>query len=354
LFFLCFVSFLKFAITNFGQNIWFPPKYPILKRVRFGSFVSDLACSIAANSYKSKMTFDIRFLIGVDGGGTSCRAAIATPDGQILGRAQTGSSNITTNLEGATRSILDAVRNAILAAGLPSDSAQFAAAHLGLAGATVGDFAQRLSAALPFAVHQIGGDAPIALQGALGNNDGAIAILGTGSAFLARKGDKTRLIGGWGFHLSDLGGGARLGREALEMVLLAHDGIQPQTSLTAALLAQFDSNPDNLVLFAKSANAADYGRFAPLIVSHLAQQDQAAQQLLKSAANAVDAAFDALNLDAGDKIALLGGLAPHYPAFLAPRHVARLVAPKADALTGAIELAGKLATGAPQTDGGRI
>ena len=300
------------------------------------------------------MAHDIRFLIGVDGGGTSCRAAIASLDGKILGRAQTGPSNITTNLEGATRSILDAVQNAILAAELPSHSAQFAAAHLGLAGATVGDFAQRLSAALPFAVHQIGGDAPIALQGALGNHDGAIAILGTGSAFLARKGNKTRLIGGWGFHLSDWGGGARLGREALEMALLAHDGIHPHTDLTRALLAQFENNPDNVVLFAKSAQAADYGQFAPIIISHLAPHDQTALQLFKAAAHAVDAAFDALNLETGDQIALLGGLAPHYPAFLAPRNAARLVTPKADALTGAIELASKLLTGAPQHSGGRI
>jgi glucosamine kinase len=300
------------------------------------------------------MAYDIRFLIGVDGGGTSCRAAIAALDGEILGRAQTGPSNITTDLHGATRSILEAVQNAILAADLPPDSAQFAAAHLGLAGATVGDFAQRLSAALPFAVHQIGGDAPIALQGALGDHDGAIAILGTGSAFLARKGDKTRLIGGWGFHLSDFGGGARLGRDALEMALLALDGIHPQTDLTQALLAEFNNNPDNLVLFAKSATATDYGRFAPLIVRHLTQHDQTAHQLLKAAAKSVDEAFDALNLEDGDHIALLGGLAPHYPTFLAPRHAARLMQPRADALTGALELASKLATGTQQTGGGRI
>ncbi len=299
------------------------------------------------------MTYDIRFLIGVDGGGTSCRAAVATRDGKIIGRAQTGSSNITTNLESATVSILDAVNSAMKEAGLPADSVRYSAAHLGLAGANVGDFAQKLSKALPFGIHQIGGDAPIALQGALGDHDGAIAILGTGSAFLSRKNDKTRLIGGWGFHLSDLGGGARLGRKALEMVLLAHDGVRPHSALTRALLAEFENNPDTIVLFAKAATAADYGRFAPLIIGHLSEQDQTAKTLFQSAAQSVDAAFDALNLAVDDQIALLGGLALHYPAFLAPRHVARLVQPKADALTGAVELASKLAAGHQQPSGGR-
>lgn len=300
------------------------------------------------------MAHDIRFLIGVDGGGTSCRAAVATLDGQIIGRAKTGSSNITTNLETATVSILDAVNSAVTAAGLAADSVNYAAAHLGLAGANVGDFAQKLSMALPFAIHQIGGDAPIALQGALGDHDGAIAILGTGSAFLARKGDKTQLIGGWGFHLSDFGGGARLGRSALEIAVLAHDGVCPHTELTRALLAEFDNSLDSLVLFAKTATASDYGRFAPKIVSHLSEQDQTAKTLFQSAAQTVDAAFDALNLAVDDQIALLGGLAPHYPPFLAKRHVTRLVEPRADALTGAVELAGKLAAGTHHSSGGRI
>jgi glucosamine kinase len=299
------------------------------------------------------MAHDIRFLIGVDGGGTSCRAAIAHLDHTVLGRAQSGSSNITTNLEGATNNILEAVYGAIRAAGLPADCVKNAAAFLGLAGANVGDFMEKLSVSLPFAVHQISGDAPIALQGALGDCDGAIAILGTGSAFMARKAGTVRLIGGWGFHLSDLGGGARLGREALEMVLLAHDGMAAHSDLTQALFAEFSNSPESLVLFARNAKAVDYGTFAPLIVSHLSKSDPVAVRLFDGAAQAIDAAFDALKLDEDDKIALLGGLAPHYPPFMAERHRRRLIEPQADALMGAIALAGQLSKGALHVSGGR-
>ncbi|MET0172534.1 MAG: BadF/BadG/BcrA/BcrD ATPase family protein, partial [Agrobacterium vaccinii] len=35
-----------------------------------------------------------RYLVGVDGGGTSCRAAVADVNGQILGRGKSGASNI--------------------------------------------------------------------------------------------------------------------------------------------------------------------------------------------------------------------------------------------------------------------
>ncbi len=289
------------------------------------------------------MTPTIRFLIGVDGGGTSCRAAVASPDGTILGRGEAGSSNITTNLDGAAQSIMSAIRSAFAAAAISEDAMPHCAAVLGLAGANVGDFAKRLAERLPFALTEIESDATIALQGALEDGDGAIAILGTGSAFLSRKGETLRLIGGWGFQLSDLGGGARLGRDALELAILAYDGVAETSALTDEILGMFERGPDGIVLFVQTAKPVDYGKFAPLVMRHLQDGDANARQLLGAAAKTVDAAFDALDKDGVERIALLGGLAKFYPDHLAERHRQRLVPPKNDALTGAVQLAAKLA-----------
>ncbi|MGB8817684.1 MAG: BadF/BadG/BcrA/BcrD ATPase family protein [Rhizobiaceae bacterium] len=289
------------------------------------------------------MNKTIRFLVGVDGGGTSCRAALAKLDGTIIGQAKSGSSNITTNLEGAADSIMQAVHAAVAEARLEPEILAQSAAVLGLAGANVGDFAARLSRRLPFASHAIESDATIALQGALADGDGAIAILGTGSAFLSRRGQTMRLIGGWGFQISDLGGGARLGRDALELAILAHDGVCERSPLTDELLAGFEGGPEGIVLFVQNAKPVDYGRHAPTVFRHLAAGDANAVRLIKAAAATVDAAFDALCKDGDDQIALLGGLAPFYPPWLAARHQARLAPARADALTGAVELAARLA-----------
>ncbi len=289
------------------------------------------------------MTNTIRFLIGVDGGGTSCRAAVASLDGTILGRGEAGSSNITTNLDGATESIMTAIRGAFAAANLSQDAMPDCAAVLGLAGANVGDYAKRLAERLPFALTEIESDATIALQGALEDGDGAIAILGTGSAFLSRKGETLRLIGGWGFQLSDLGGGARLGRDALELAILAHDGVAEKSALTNEILGKFERGPDGIVLFVQTAKPADYGKFAPLVLSHLQSGDTNAKRLFSAAARTVDAALDALCNDGVERIALLGGLAKFYPDYLAERHRQQLVPAKNDALTGAVQLAAKLA-----------
>ena len=289
------------------------------------------------------MADSIRFLIGVDGGGTSSRAAVADRDGTILGKGEAGSSNITTNLDGAAESIMNAIRSAFAAAKVGEDVMPDCAAVLGLAGANVGDFAKRLAERLPFALTEIESDATIALQGALEDGDGAIAILGTGSAFLSRKGENLRLIGGWGFQLSDLGGGARLGRDALELAILAHDGVAGRSALTDEILGQFERGPDGIVLFVQTARPVDYGKFAPLVLNHLQKGDANAAQLFRTAAKTVDAALDALCKNGVERVALLGGLAKFYPEYLAGRHQRRLVPAKNDALTGAVQLAAKLA-----------
>lgn len=313
----------------------------------FGGLAA-LALALPRSADKTAaMAEDIRFLIGVDGGGTSCRVAIAALDGQILGSAKAGSSNITTNLDGAAQSIMAAVSQALALAGLTEEFMPQCAAVLGLAGANVGDFAKRLSERLPFARHLIESDATIALQGALGDGDGAIAILGTGSAYLSRQGERLKLSGGWGFQISDLGGGARLGRDALELAVLAHDGVAQTSPLTQELLDGFSGGPDGIVQFVQTAKPADYGRHAPTVLRHLEAGDANARSLFQRAASHVDAALDAVCATGIEQVALLGGLAPFYPAWLARRHQARLVAARADALTGAVELAAKLAAHGP-------
>ena len=284
-----------------------------------------------------------RYVIGVDGGGTGCRVTLATSEGKVLGNGNGGSANITTNLDGARANIMACVMQALTEADLPEKILPDCAAVLGLAGANVGTFANDLKATLPFALSDIVSDATIALQGALGDGDGAIAILGTGSAYMSRTGETTRLIGGWGFQLSDVGGGARLGREALEMTLLAHDEVVPHTQLTIGILERFDNVPENLTLFAQTAKPVDYGKFAPLIFECAAKGDTNAQAIIQQAAQNVDASLNSICAGGIKRVALLGGLAKLFAPCLSAKNQALLVEPKANALQGAVDLARKLA-----------
>ena len=279
------------------------------------------------------------YFIGIDGGGTSCRAAVATADGAVIGTARSGSSNILTDLDGALVNIIGASKAAFANAGLDPESYSSAHALLGLAGSNVEGVTERLAAKLPFKRSEVVTDGVIALQGAFGHDDGAIAILGTGTAYLCRRAGKLRTFGGWGFVVADQGSGAWLGHGLLQECLLVSDGVRPGSDLTSDVLAEFGDEPSRIVAFARYATPSDFGRYAPKIFAAANSNDAVGVRLLKEGAAAIDETLDAVIRTGCGSICLLGGLAPHYPGWLSEAHRSRLVAPRADALHGAVELA---------------
>ena len=281
-------------------------------------------------------------VLGIDGGGTSCRAALATADGVVLGRAKSRAANIRTDLTGARANIVDAARQAFLAAGRDPELIPLTPAVLGLAGANVGTYRQQLEAILPFRSSRVETDAEIALEGAIGSGDGAMAILGTGTAYMVRKGGRARAIGGWGFQVGDQGSGARIGRDLLEQTLLAHDGVRPGSPLTAEMLAIFRGNPEDVVEFTTNAKPGDFGGFAPKVFDHAANGDAVAVAIVATAIRDVESALAALELLPGAPLCLLGGLAPLYAPLLAERYRAALKPANDDALGGAVALAARL------------
>ena len=284
----------------------------------------------------------MNFVLGIDGGGTSCRAALATADGAIVGRARSGAANIRTDLTGARANIVEAARQAFQAANEDPDLIPRTPAILGLAGANVGTYRQQLEAILPFAASRVETDAEIALEGAVGSGDGAMAILGTGTAYMARRGGKSRAIGGWGFQVGDQGSGARIGRDLLEQTLLAYDGIRQGSPLTEAMLAVFRNNPEDVVEFTTNAKPGDFGGFAPKVFDHAARGDAVANWILDKAVADVEASLGALDLTDDAPLCLLGGLAPLYAPRLSARYRALLRPPLDDALGGAVRMAARI------------
>lgn len=281
-------------------------------------------------------------VLGIDGGGTSCRAALATASGEIIGQGRSGSANIMTDLEGARENIVEAARLAFVDAGQDAALLAHTDAVLGLAGTNVGGYKQRLEAILPFRRSLVESDALIALNGALGDRDGAIAIIGTGSIFMSRRGGRIQTIGGWGFMLGDLGGGARIGRDLLQETLLAHDDIRPGSALTKAVIEHFGGDPREIVKFGASAKPADFGGFVPMVFDHAAGKDVVALRVLSRAIGDVEEALDALQLSADEILCLLGGLSGPISSYLSPRYRAMLRPPLRDALGGAVMMAALL------------
>lgn len=284
----------------------------------------------------------MELLLGIDGGGTGCRAALADKAGRIIGRGKSGSANIMTDIETARMSILAAAGEALAEAGLDMNAAGSISAVLGLAGANVNNNGARLEKLLPFARSKVKSDATIALYGAIGGADGTVVILGTGSVFATREKGHVRTIGGWGFRVSDLGGGARLGRDLLEEALLAYDRVHPSSPLSEKTMALFGGDPDRIVTFARDARPSDFGAYAPLVFEYADKGDSLALMLIERSVRTIEEALDAIMPPEQEKLCLIGGLGPLYAPRLSPKYRSRLQLPMGDALSGAVRLAVEL------------
>ena len=281
-----------------------------------------------------------QFYIGLDGGGTNSRARLTDGDGHVLGEGVSGSSNLTLGADIAAASIRAACDAALAASTVKNIGYAQIHAGFGLAGANVPELAAALQRVpFGFASMKLASDAVIACLGAHGGADGAILILGTGSQGLALLKGEAKTIGGWGFLVGDDGSGAQLGRAAIRAALRAHEGWGPASPLTARIMARFNANPSEMVIWAAQATPRDYGHFAPLVLEARSRGDMVAQALIAQSLAHVSAMIAALVVLGASRVALMGGLAQPYEEMLPGDMRAHLVRPQADALQGAILLA---------------
>lgn len=272
----------------------------------------------------------MQLFLGIDGGGTGCRAAVADAQGQILGQAQAGPANIASDFLGSVQNILAATDAALAQAGAEGASV---AAGLGLAGANAAGAADRLRGLLPFARIAIETDAFTGIRGALGDKDGIVAALGTGSVFGSRVKGTIRQIGGWGLTLGDEGSGAWIGRTALSSALRAAEGFAQMTPLLSELLSELDG-PEGIIAFSLSARPSDFARLAPRA---LASDDPAALAIMARAKADIAEAISVLQGGRNLPVTFLGGLGPHFAKLFAGAFDIR--AALGTALDGALLLA---------------
>jgi len=278
--------------------------------------------------------------LGVDGGGTRCRARLADRAGSILGEGVAGPANIRLGLEASLAAVLDASRQCFGEAGLGEEAVGWTVACLALAGATEPtELAAARSWRLPFRQTLITTDAHAACVGAHRGRDGGVVIAGTGSVGWAMLRGRQNRVGGWGLQLSDEGSGAWLGREAMRRVLWAHDGRIAWTGLLTSLFEDFGRDPHAIVRWAAAAKPADFGRLAPVVVEHSARDDRSAIELMRQAAQQIDSLAMRLVSLGAERVALVGGLAPSLEPRLARETRRHLVPPEGDALAGALQLA---------------
>lgn len=280
-----------------------------------------------------------KFFLGIDGGGSGCRAVIADEQGTILSSSVGGPANIMTDFDGARDNIAQVADAALRNAELPNVELANVASVIGVAGANVGDYAERLAESLPFRSVQIENDSAIALRGALGSDDGIVAAIGTGSIFIMQTNGKSKTIGGWGNVVGDQASGVWLGKRLLHDTLLCFDRIYPESPLYAHTMTRFNHSAESLVSFAKDATPADFAGFAKEIMDSAAEDDSMATRIVQQAVSDIELILEKMSGAAQLPLCLIGSLGERYADHLSVHFQNRLQSPKGNAVSGAIAMA---------------
>ncbi|WP_421905483.1 BadF/BadG/BcrA/BcrD ATPase family protein [Mameliella sp.] len=280
------------------------------------------------------------YLIAVDGGGSGCRAVVASFEGRVLGEGRAGPANATSDLDQSIANTRVAIDGALGSAGLDATEPGRFVAHLGLAGALTSEVTARIARECGLPDVTVGDDLETALAGALGASDGILVSVGTGSVMAGRHKGAMSRIGGWGLQVSDQASGAWLGRGLMERTLLCHDGLEPPSDLTEAVLAEFGGALE-IVAFAARATPGDFASWAPRVVA-AADNDAQAAALMTAGAAYLARGVAVLDPSGQAPVCLTGGLGPAYRAHLSNLQ-RRIVQPQGTALDGALRLAGEAA-----------
>lgn len=182
----------------------------------------------------------MKYIIGIDGGGTKTLGYISNLEGKILSKALGGPSNYhSVGLERTKQSILKVIKKLLSFVNATFDDLELLV--LGLAGIDRDEDKKNI---LNMLINMgfkneiiLKNDAVTALVGANGKQCGVITISGTGSiSFGMNTKGKMIRCGGWGHIIDDEGSGYDIGRRALSEVFKSHDGRIQKTILCEKIL----------------------------------------------------------------------------------------------------------------------
>ena len=281
----------------------------------------------------------VRYLVGIDGGGTGTRVVLADTQGAEIAQSSGGASALALGIEPAWQAIEAAVAQAFASLARTLDWRE-CALGCGLAGVNNPEWlAAFVTKAPDVAVLAVQSDAYTTLLGAHGGAPGVIVALGTGSIAAALdENGHCRIAGGYGFPSGDEASGAWLGLRAIAHAQRALDGRVAPDAFSRALLTQTGATDrDRLTVWCCGANQPAYAALAPTVLAHRSHPVAAA--LLRQAGADIAQFIEALDAGGRLPVALCGGLGASLAEYVPVAHQSRLKPPAGDSAHGAVQLA---------------
>lgn len=274
----------------------------------------------------AKSANEDQLFIGIDGGGTKCRATIYSVQNGVLGTGLGGPANPLHGLERTLESIMVSTQLAMRDAGLPLENIHQIYAGLGLAGVNLPNLYEKISEwEHPFKQMFLTTDLHTACIGAHDGGDGAVIITGTGSCGFSYVKGQSVNFGGHGFALGDKGSGAWMGLEAIKAALVNLDGLGPKTVLTDLIKDHFNTG-DAMGIAEQMAGqpSSSYAKLARYVFDAAKQKDEIALAIVREGAEYVSQLAHRLLENNPPRLSMIGGLAEPLNKWLDPA-IAKLV-----------------------------
>ena len=229
-------------------------------------------------------------ILAIDGGATHTVSVLADQQGAILGRGSGGPAN---HLLESLNKVRDSLESACSQALGTRSSGEVGIVCAGTAGIEYDGHGRREIAAIlygifPHAEIMATADTVIALEGALAQDEGIVAIAGTGSVILGRDWQGRLVkVGGWGPFYGNEGSGEFVIREALRAAARECDGRGPSTRLTEAICRSLQLKDFSESIAEIYREGVQWQKVVPLgaVVASVAQKgDEVAREIFQRAA----------------------------------------------------------------------
>jgi N-acetylglucosamine kinase-like BadF-type ATPase len=261
------------------------------RRLGHGDFFSTFSAIAAPKSPWLAYAFSMRYVLGLDGGGTKTECVLMDESRQVVTSSRGGPSNpMRVGFGGALAAVCEAARMAVVTAQISNDAVVSLCA--GLAGTAYPESGRKMRMLLeeefPGKRVRVCTDMDLTLE-AIGDGAAIVLIAGTGSAAVGRDAQgHTARVGGHGYLLGDEGSAYHVGQRAVLDALRHFERTGADTPMGKKILSEIGAAawPD---LQSRVYAAPDevFPRLFPTVLRAAEAGDAMAKSLLDDCAEAL-------------------------------------------------------------------
>jgi len=261
------------------------------RRISRGNAFSTVPTFAAPKSSRLAYAFSMRYVLGLDGGGTKTECVLMDESRQAVASSRGGPSNpMRVGFGGALAAVCEAVRGAMLTAKVPNDAVVSLCA--GLAGTAYPESERKMRMLLeeefPGKLVRVCTDMDLTLE-AIGDGPAIVLIAGTGSAAVGRDAlGHTARVGGHGYLLGDEGSAYHVGQRAVLDAVRHFERTGEDTPLGRKILSEIGTSTwADLQSRVYAAPDEVFPRIFPMVIQPAEAGDEKAQTLLDDCASAL-------------------------------------------------------------------